>query len=176
MSIHVQILRPIIAALVAILVAVLLPSTPVRAATAACAGRSASGSMMVTRLRTFTVTAKPLKTRYRLGTKAKIEVTVTRPGEEDPLNNGIPLNSPISLAAEGVEVSVGLYRGNFYMYGVGVTDSEGKAIVPVKLNPLAPAGNVVGEVGARAYYNRGGCPDIEEEGFAYYPRFFKATK
>ena len=131
---------------------------------------------MVTRLRTFTVTAKPVKPSYRLGTTAKIEITVTRPGEEDPLNNGVPLNSPVTLPAEGVDVSVGLYRGNFYMYGVGVTDSEGKATVSVKLNPQAPAGTVIGEVGARKYYNRGGCPDIEEEGFAYYPQFLKATK
>lgn len=131
---------------------------------------------MVTRLRTFTVTAQPLKPKYRLGTTAKIEVTVTRPGEEDPFGNGVPLNSPTALPAEGVDVAVGLYRGNFYMYGVGVTDENGKATVSVKLNPVAPPGNVIGEIGARAYYNRGGCPDIEEEGFAYYPQFFKATK
>ena len=174
MTSQARLLRPAIAALAAVLIAVLLPSSPVQAA-AACSGRSASGGM-VTRLRTFTVTAKPLKPKYRLGTTAKIEVTVTRPGEEDPFGNGVPLNSPTALPAEGVDVAVGLYRGNFYMYGVGVTDENGKATVSVKLNPVAPPGNVIGEIGARAYYNRGGCPDIEEEGFAYYPQFFKATK
>lgn len=174
MSSQTRFLRPALAALAAVLIAVLLPTSPVSAATA-CAGRSTSGGM-VTRLRTFTITAKPMKPSYRLGTKAMIEVTVTRPGEEDPLGNGVPLNSPVNLPAEEVDVSVGLYAGNFYMYGVGVTDENGKALIPVKLNPNAPAGNVVGEAGAREYYNRGGCPDIEEEGFAYYPRFFKATK
>ncbi|MFP5352438.1 MAG: hypothetical protein ACLGIB_07745 [Actinomycetota bacterium] len=167
--------RPALAALAAVLIAMLLPGPSANAATAACAGRSASGNI-VTRFRTFTVTAKPLKPSSRLGTTAKIEVTVTRPGEEDPLNNGIPLNSPVALPAEGVNVSVGLYAGNFYMYGVGITDSDGKAIVPVKLDPRAPAGTVIGEVGARKFYNQGGCPDIEEEGFAYYPKFFKATR
>ena len=173
MSSQTRLLRPAIAALAAVLIAVLLPTSTVSAATA-CSGRSGNG--MVTRLRTFTVTAKPLKPKYRLGTTAKVEVTVTRPGQEDPFGNGVPLNSPVYLPAEGVDVAVGLYRGNFYMYGVGVTDEDGKAIISVKLNPAAPPGNVIGEVGARAYYNRGGCPDIEEEGFAYYPTFFKATK
>jgi len=170
--------HPVLAALLpavaAALIAALLQAPSADAAAAACGGRSGFG--MVTRLRTFTVMAQPLKKSYRLGTKAKVEVTVTRPGREDPLGNGVEIDSPVSLPAEGVDVSVGLYRGNFYMYGVGVTDEDGKAIVPVKLNPNAPPGNIIGEAGARAYYNRGGCPDIEEEGFAYYPRFFNAKR
>lgn len=163
-----------IAALTAALLAAALPASTARAAQAACSGRSANGGM-VTRLRTFHVVAKPLRKTYRSGSVAKVEVTVTRPAHEDPLGNNIEFEPPTSLAAEGVNVSVGLYRGIFYMYGVGVTDSEGKAILKVKLHPNAPAGNVIGEAGARAYYNRGGCPDIEEEGFAYYPKFFKTT-
>lgn len=175
MSSHVRALRPPIAALAAILIAVLLPSSPARAVTVSCASRPANGDI-ATRLHTFTVTAEPVKPAYRLGTKAMVEVTVTRPAPEDPLNNGIPLNSPVALAAEGVEVSVGLYRGTLYMYGMGVTDADGKVLIPIKLDPRTPAGNTEAEIAARAYYNRGGCPEAEEEGFASYPRFFKATK
>lgn len=174
MTSRARLFRPATAALAAVFVAVLLPTVTTGAEAAPCGGRSSRG--MVTRLITFHVEAKPLKPSYKLGTKAMIEVTVTRPAHEDPLNNGIEFEPPVSLPAEGVDVSVGLYRGNFYMYGVSVTDENGKATIPVKLNPDAPPGNVIGEAGARAYYNRGGCPDIEEEGFAYYPRFFKATK
>lgn len=168
--------RPLIcllAPLVAALVASAPLAIPAQAGPVACSGREGGG--MVTRFRTFRVEARPLKKSYPLNGTAAIEVTVTRPGEEDPLGNGVPLNSPVSLPAEGVDVSVGLYRGNFYMYGIGVTDADGKALIKVKLNPNAPAGVVTGEAGARRFYNRGGCPDIEEEGFAYYPRFFQAT-
>lgn len=174
MTSRAHILRPALAALAAMLVALLVPGAAAEAATAACSGRSSGG--MVTRLRTFTVEGQPTNKSYKVGTTAVVKVTVTRPGQEDPLGNGIPLNSPVSFPAEDVDVFVGLYLGNFYMYGVGVTDEEGKATIRVKLNPNAPAGNVIGEIGAREFYNRGGCPDIEEEGFVYYPRFFKATK
>lgn len=171
-------LRPLAISLcvaaVAALTVTATPIAPAQAAAGACRARS-SGSSMVTRFRTFTVKARPLKTTYPADGTAVVEVTVTRPGEEDPLNNGVPLNSPVSLPAEDVDVSVGLYRGNFYMYGVGITDAEGKALIKIKLNPYAPAGSAIGEAGARKYYNRGGCPDIEEEGFAYYPRFFRTT-
>lgn len=159
--------------LISVLLVGLLPAPPAQARQAACV--AGSRSAMVTYLYTFHVEAKPQKASYPAGGTAKIDFVVTRPGSKDPLGEGQEIPRPITFPAEGVEVNVSIYAGYFYMYGRGTTDSEGKATVPVKLNPNAPAGWARGEVSARAYYNRGGCPDVEEFGNQSYPRFFKIT-
>ncbi len=156
------------ALLVIALLAALAPATAGAAAAASCGGSAA------TVFRTFYVTAKPHKKNYRLGDVAKVDVTVTRPAHEDPLGAGVTFEPPASVPAADADVSVGLYVGNNYLYGLGVTDSDGKATISIKLN-ASQTGWVLGEVAAREFYNRGGCPDIEEEGYASYPRFFKAT-
>lgn len=149
------------------LVLALLPAAGATAAPAAC------GSSAATTLRTFHIVAKAQKKTYRLGDLVKVDVKVTRPAHEDPVDAGIALEPPVSMPAEDVNVSVGLYVGDHYLYGIGVTDAEGKDTISIKLS--APqAGWVRADVAARQFYNRGGCPDIEEEGYVSYPRFFKA--
>ena len=104
-------------------------------------------------------------------------MTVTRPGPNDPTGEGQPLPSPVYLPAENVEVAVSLYLGEYhYTYGIGVTDADGMAKVAVPLPKDAPPGPVQAAVGARAYYNRGGCPDIEEVGYNSYEKFFTVVK
>lgn len=152
------------------------PAAPAQAIQAMCAGAAGARSAMVTYLYTFKVEAKPKKTSYPAGGKAVIDFVVTRPGDEDPLGEGTAIDSPVSFPAENVEVNVSIYSGIYYMYGRGVTDADGKATVSVKLHPAAPAGWARGEVSARAYYNRGGCPDVEEFGSKSYPKFFKVTR
>ncbi|MDP9067061.1 MAG: hypothetical protein M3N53_01780 [Actinomycetota bacterium] len=148
--------------------AALLPATGGTAAAASCGGSTA------TVFRTFYVTAKPHKKTYPLGDVVKVDITVTRPAHEDPVGAGVTFEPPASLPAADVDVSVGLYLGNNYLYGLGVTDSNGEATVSIKLN-ASQTGWVLGEIAAREFYNRGGCPDIEEEGYVSYPKFFKAT-
>ena len=131
---------------------------------------------MVTYLYSFDVEAKPQKASYPAGSKVKVDFVVTRPGDEDPIGEGTEMPRPVTFPAENVEVNVSIYAGIYYMYGSGVTDSEGKATVTVKLHPAVPAGWARGEVSARAYYNRGGCPDVEEFGSESYPKFFKITR
>jgi hypothetical protein len=132
---------------------------------------------MATNLYTFTVVAQPQRKTYRVGQKALVDMTVTRPGPNDPTGEGQPIPSPAYFPAEGVDVAVSLYLGEYhYTYGLGVTDAEGKATISVPLPKDAPAGVVRAQAAARAYYNRGGCPDIEEVGYNTYSEFFKATK
>lgn len=130
---------------------------------------------MATTVNTFHVEAKARKKTYRLGSTAIIDMKVTRPAHEDPAGEDNQFDPPMSQAAENVNVSVGVYLGDFYMYGVGTTDENGEATLKVKLNPKADPGMARGEAAARAFYNRGGCPDIEEEGYAQYGKFFTAT-
>ncbi|HJR46222.1 MAG TPA: hypothetical protein VJ927_11515 [Actinomycetota bacterium] len=163
--------------LIAVLLVGIVPATSAHAMQAACGGAAGMRSAMVTYLYTFHVEAKPQKPSYPAGGTAKIDFVVTRPGDGDPLGEGQEMPRPMTFPAEGVEVNVSIYAGRyFYMYGSGTTDADGKATVPVKLHPKSPAGWARGEVSARAYYNRGGCPDAEEFGSQSYPQFFKITR
>ncbi len=150
------------------LVLTLVPGAAATAAPAAC------GASAATTLRTFHIVAKPHKKTYRLGEVAKVNVKVTRPAHEDPVAAGIEFEPPVSVPADDVNVSVGLYVNESYLYGVGVTDADGEATVSIKMTAPKP-GWARADVAAREFYNRGGCPDIEEEGYVSYPRFFKAT-
>ena len=133
---------------------------------------------MATTLYTFTVDAEPLKKKYAIGEKMKVAMKVQRPGREDPMGEGIPLDSPAYMPAEGVSVSASLYVGQYhYRYGMGVTDANGEATLTIPAFPKnAPAGPVRAAVAARAFYNQGGCPDIEEVGYNAYDPFFITTK
>lgn len=155
----------------------LLPAAPAQAALAMCGGGRSAGAMGTT-LYTFTVEAKPMKKTYAIGEKMKVLVKVQRPGQEDPTGEGNPLGSPAYFPAEGVEVSVSLYAGNaHYRYGLGVTDEKGQEVVTVPAFAKdAPAGPIRAAAAARAYYNRGGCPEAEEAGYVSYDPFFLATK
>lgn len=166
--------------IVAALLSGLLATPPARAEVAACGGGGGgrSGAAVATTFYTFSVDAKPMKKSYRIGEKMKIAMKVQRPGREDPLGEGNQIGSPHYLPAEGVEVSVALYAGQYhYRYGFGISDENGEAVISVP--PFlrgAPAGPVRAAAAARAYYNRGGCPDIEEVGYNSYDPFFVAPK
>ena len=166
------------AALSLALLAAIVPAGSARAAapstttSAACARPNA----MVTSLYTFKIEAKPQKKTYRAGSTAKIDMRVTRPGANDPVGEDNDLPRATDAPAQGVEVSVSIYTGIYYMYGTSLTDENGEATVAVKLHRKAPPGFARADTSARAYYNRGGCPDIEEAGFQPYDRFFKITR
>lgn len=167
----------VVGLMTAALLAVLLPAAPAQAALAVCGGGRSAGAVGTT-LYTFTVEAKPMKKAYAIGETMKVAIKVTRPGREDPLGEGNPMSSPTYFPAEDVEVSVSLYAGQYhYRYGIGVTDENGEAMLKVPPFPKeAPAGPIRAAAGARAYYNRGGCPEAEEAGYSSYDPFFIATK
>ncbi len=134
----------------------------------------ACGAAVIT-LYDFTITAEPDKKVYKPGDVAKVKVTVTRPGREDPLGNGIPLNSPHHEPAEDVQVAVGLFIKRTYMYGNGITDSNGEEIVKIRIDRRAPEGSVDAEAAARNVVNQQ-CPDIYEVGYASYRNFAKISR
>ena len=167
----------VIGLITAALLSGLLPATSAQAAPTACSGVRDLAAVG-TSLHTFSVEAEPIKKTYRIGEKMKVAMKVQRPGREDPLGQGQPIGSPHYLAAEGVEVSVALYVGEYhYRYGMGVTDANGEAVITIPAFPKdAPVGTVRATAAARAYYNRGGCPEAEEVGYTSYDPFFKATR
>lgn len=123
---------------------------------------------MTTSVKSFTVETAWSSKTYARGSKVKVEVTVTRPGPEDPLDNGIPLDSPQHFPVEGASVSVTLLAGFPYPYGLGTTDADGKAIVKVKL-PRSLKGPINSSTHGYLTHNKDGpnCTDVQEENFKY---------
>ncbi len=148
--------------------AMLLGGVPAPATSAPCVPLAAQT------FRTFTVETVFNKKAYRAGDTVKVDVTVTRPGPEDPTNSGIPLDSPAYLPASGVSVTTTLtINPPYYPYGAGVTDDAGKVSYKIKL-PKGFKGEVNGLTQARLTTNQNGpaCTEINEVGFAYhYPAF-----
>ena len=153
-----------------LLAAILL--VPVGAAPAAApAASSCDGRYFY--LYTLTVEAEPRKKVYERGETVKVDFVVTRPGPEDPANNGVPLpDQTPHQPAEGVEVHASFWAGNHYAYNKGYTDENGEATVKVDTVASMPAGPVDLDVSGHVYYNRGGCPDGEEAGYNSYPKAF----
>lgn len=100
-------------------------------------------------LRTFKLEAKWTKSSYKIGSVAKLQVTVTRTADEDPVTEeGMPwpTGRPADEPAEGVNLGVALFVGEVYLNGGAVTDASGKATVPVKIESYAKPGTGNGRV------------------------------
>jgi hypothetical protein len=137
---------------------------------------SATGSCAMDRINvlTFHVEAEAQRKTYRIGDTAKIDVTVTRPADEDPGGNGIPTPRPTSVPAEDVTVGAGAWVKQRYFYGFGPnTDKDGKSTIPVEIPSYARPGWVFVAVGAEKFVTTTVCWDIWEVGYAEDPRMFK---
>jgi hypothetical protein len=134
-----------------------------------------SGSNETVALRTLHIEAKVPKKVYKVGEIIKMPVEVTRPAKEDPLGQGIPMDRPYVMPAEGVNLGVGLVIGDVFLPGFGVTDEEGKVTVQIRVEKwVKPA------VANASFYSwktqvESVCARVEEFGFRPYPSFFKVT-
>lgn len=148
--------------------AMLLGGVPAPATSAPC-GRHLSQTF-----RTFTVEVAFDKKVYRAGDTVKVDVTVTRPGPEDPANSGVPVDSPTYMPAAEVSVTTTLtINPPYYPYGAGMTDADGKVSYKIKL-PKGFRGEINGLTQARKTTNQNGpaCTEVNEEGYVYhYPAF-----
>ena len=154
---------------------------PLTTTSTGCGARQArtflrAGAMETVVLKTFTIEVKPLAKSYKVGDTAKIEVTVTRPGQEDPLELGVPLESPQQFPAEEVNVGVGLRVGDVFLFGFDITDAEGKATVPVKIKPYTPGGTATADIFAWKKQADTPCAKVEENGYTQFPNIFKIIK
>jgi hypothetical protein len=125
-------------------------------------------------LRTFHVEIDWHKKVYPRGGTVKVSVTVSRPAEEDPLNNGIPLPVPERAPAEGVNITAALLiNPPHYPWDAAITDAEGKADLSIPL-PKSFTGPVDTSVRAWLWHNENGpaCTDVMEETIVNAPRSF----
>ena len=94
-------------------------------------------------LRNFKVEAKWQRPTVRIGSVAKMEVSVTRTAEEDPVTEeGVPYPTgrPMDDPVEGVSVGVGLLIRDVSFAAGGTTNADGKVIVKVRIENYAKPG------------------------------------
>lgn len=172
-----------VAAVATALFATLIAGPPATAGTTApvpCranALRHLRGNLRETvRLRTFHVVAEPTAETFPIGSKARIDITVTRPAHEDPADLGIEIDPPASMPAEGVTVGIGIHVGDVFVPGFGVTDADGKVSIRVKLARYMKPGTASATVYAWNVLHESPCLRVEEDGFATYPEAFEVTR
>lgn len=118
-----------------------------------------------TYLHTFTVETKWEQRSFARGEKARVTVTVTRPGPEDPLENGIPVPSPVGIPAEDVNVQTSLPDYFPPVWDYATTNEAGRAKLAIGLPRDAELGPTYASTYAFIIYNGNGCPDFEEYGW-----------
>lgn len=137
-------------------------------------GESDGCSTRLVNLHTLHIEAKPRKKTYQRGETIVIDVTVTRPADEDPAGEENPTPRPMTEPAADIEVGGALWVGNTYRWDFGTTDDEGHAVLNVNMPPDSDTGWARGEFSAeKVHYTNNGCPDIREVGYRSYPRFVR---
>lgn len=148
----------------------------------ACSGRAVDvmrngNSMEQVQLKTLKLEASPAKDSYRIGEVAKFKALVTRPADEDPLGQGIPMDRPYVTPAEGISIGVGLlFNGNVFLPGFGVTGEDGKVTLKVKIMDYVKPGTVHASFFAWKTMADLPCARIDETGYLPFPDIFTVRK
>jgi hypothetical protein len=157
-------------------------AAPVAAADASVPCRSAAmrhlrgDAREVIRARTFHIVVEPQAETYEVGSKAKLDITVTRPAHEDPADLGVEQEPPASAPAENVIVGIGAHVGDVFLPGFGVTGADGKVTIGVKLARYVRPGTASLTAYAWNVVHESPCLRVEEDGYANYPEAFEVAR
>ena len=177
--------RLVIAALVAGSIASVAPSSSAAVlgpdrSTMRCVGQARQimrqNDMEVVSLKSLHIEAATAKKSYRLGEIAKFPVVVTRPAENDPLGQGIPMDRPMVEPAANVNIGVGLLIGEVFLPGFAVTDENGEALIKVKIEKYVKPSVAHGSFYTWNVIQDTPCLKLEESGFLPIQNFFTVTK
>lgn len=164
----------------ALLVACLAVAALGASAPGAVAAPCAQRNDVTIPVRSFSLDVKWSKKSYRVGETAALDITVTRPSHQDPVTdegNELPVEPPTSMPAEEVTVGVGVYIGQVFLSGGGVTDADGHTVAKVKIQKYAKPGQAASTIYAyKRYLTDTRCVYIQEFAFVRMPTAFKVTK
>lgn len=150
--------------------AAFVTSTASAAGPAPCRAAGGMGGSVIT-LKSFYVTAKPASKTASPGDKVKVKMKVTRPAHEDPLDQGIQIDPPVSTPEPDVTVGLAVWSGKYtYFWAMGLTDENGEATLTLRIPKDAEPGNAYAVASAEKWLRRD-CPDIVERGFNEYDPF-----
>ena len=122
-------------------------------------------------LRDLWVEGKPSTTTIRPGQTFTVLLTVTRPAHEDPLDQGIAIDPPASVPAEGIDVGISVWAGKrTYFWNTGTSDANGEVELKLTAPKNAELGTARSVLFAQHWINQS-CPDVLENGFNDYAKF-----
>jgi hypothetical protein len=163
-----------------LLVATVAAGALVAAAPQALAVPCAQRTDVTIPVRTFHLEAEWTKKSYRVGETATLDMTITRPSHQDPVTdegNDLPVEPPASAPADQVTVGVGLYVGQVFLSGGGITDAEGHLAAKVKIEKYTKPGPAAATIFAyKRYLTDTRCVYVQEFGYTRMPEAFKVTK
>lgn len=114
---------------------------------------------------------------YAVGDVARVVVTVTRPDDYDPLTGQTYIGEPpMSEPVADATVGAGVVVEGVYLTGYGVTDQEGKVVLPIKIERWTPPGVGMGSFLATRVVVDIPCLLVEEIGAAADPALFKVKR
>ncbi|HYO61584.1 MAG TPA: hypothetical protein VEU29_06770 [Actinomycetota bacterium] len=142
------------------LVAGMLAMAPAAEAKVACA----STNLEFVYLKTFKLEVKLPKGTYKPGDKVPFPTTVTRPAEEDPLGQGIPMPRPYFEPAADVPVVIVAFADDVLLIDYKLTDANGKVNLALKLPKYMPEGPVSARIYAQKLLADSNCITIYEVG------------
>jgi hypothetical protein len=150
----------------------LLAVAPAANAKVACA----STNLEFVYLTTFKLDVKMPAGPFKPGQTVPFPVTVTRPAEEDPLGQGIPLPRPHVEAAADVPVVIVAFAKDVLMIDYKLTDANGKVGLALKLPKYTPAGPVSARIYAQKLLQDTNCVVIYETGELTMGRAFDVVR
>jgi hypothetical protein len=172
-----RLLRALVAACVAMSCLGLFAPPAAAGNDSACSAKSADVTIPV---RSFHIDWKWDKKSYKIGQTAKLSLTVTRPSDKDPVSDDgqpLPVDRPTSAPAEGVTVGVGIYVGDVFLSGGGITDAEGKLVAPVRIQSYTKPGMADQTIYAfKRYLTETRCVYVQEFEFVHTEGVFKVTR
>lgn len=123
-------------------------------------------------LKTFKVEVKLPKGPFEPGDTVPLPTLVTRPADEDPLDQGIPTPRPVVLPADAVPVVVVAFGDDVLLIDFKSTNAEGKVNLALKLPSYMPAGPVAARFYAQKLLLDLNCIIIYEIGEVQFSRAF----
>lgn len=142
------------------LLAGMLAMAPAAEAKLACA----STNLEFVYLKTFKLEVKVPKGKFKPGDKVPFPTNVTRPADEDPLGNGIPLPRPHVEAAADVPVVIVAFADDVLLIDYKLTDAKGNVNLALKLPKYMPEGPVSARIYAQKLLRDTNCITIYEVG------------
>ena len=144
---------------------------------AACSSKNGDVTFPV---RSFHIDWKWDKKSYKIGQTAKLAMTVTRPSDKDPVSDDgqpLPVDRPTSQPAADVTVGVGIYVGDVFLSGGGITDAQGKVVANIKITSYTKPGSADMTIYAfKRYLTETRCVYIQEFEYIHTEGVFKVTR